>query len=103
MFRNILSVVVGLISSFFVIEVIEIIGFKLYPPPANMNFSTPDAVKEYIASSPSIVFVLVIIGYAAGAFVGGRDGCFISCNNQENSKCYFGRRNSSGFRSFQLV
>ncbi len=78
MIRNILSVVVGLISSFFVIEVIGKIGFILNPPPAAMNFSTPDDVKAYISSLPFII----IIGYSVGSFVGG----FIASSIATNKK-----------------
>ena len=64
MMRNILSVIVGLIASFFVIEVIEIIGYKIYPPTTNLNFNNPDSFREYVSNAPNIIFILVILGYA---------------------------------------
>lgn len=82
MLRNILSVIVGLISSFLVIQIIEVVGFKMYPPPANMNYSTPDTIKQYIANAPSIIFILVIIGYALGSLIGGFVSSLISLRNK---------------------
>ncbi len=71
MLRNIISVVVGLIASFLVIEAIEIIGYKLYPPTTSLNFNNPEAFKEYISSAPNSIFLLVILGYALGSLAGG--------------------------------
>ena len=71
MMRNILSVIVGLIASFFVIEVIEIIGYKIYPPTTNLNFNNPDSFREYVSNAPNIIFILVILGYALGSLAGG--------------------------------
>ncbi len=69
--RNILSVIVGLIASFFVIEGIEIVGYKIYPPTTNLNFNNPDSFREYISNAPNSVFFLIILGYALGSLAGG--------------------------------
>jgi ABC-type Na+ efflux pump permease subunit len=82
MFRNLLSVIVGLIASFIVIEVIEIIGYKMYPPTTNLNFNNPDSFREYISSAPNSVFLLVILGYALGSLAGGFVASVIAKQNK---------------------
>ena len=82
MIRNILSVIIGLVSSFFVIIILENIGFAMYPPPVKLNASNPEAMKVYYSTAPTIVLLMLILAYAIGSFVGGLVTSMVAINNK---------------------
>ena len=82
MFKNILSVILGLAASSFIIFASEVIGHIIYPPPAGLDINDMDAVKAFSASAPLIVFILVIVAYAIGSFVGGLIAASIASQNK---------------------
>ncbi|MBL7884424.1 MAG: hypothetical protein JNL69_10180 [Bacteroidia bacterium] len=78
MLRNILSIVIGTILGIIVIQIIQILGHLINPPPADLDITNVEAINAYIASAPAIVFVLVIVSYAIGSFVGAFTSIFVS-------------------------
>ncbi len=71
MIRKIIAIVIGLIASFIVIELIESIGYTIYPIPEGIDIRNIEALKTYISNAPTNVFLIIILGYAIGSFVGG--------------------------------
>lgn len=59
-------------------QIIQIVGHLLAPPPADLDINSMEAINNYIASAPSIVFVVVIFSYALGSFVGALVSVFVS-------------------------
>lgn len=82
MIRNILSIVFGIVSSFIVILLIETIGHYISPPPVNFDLNKQDELKTYIESAPAIVFIMVLIAYAVGSFIGGLVAALIATDNK---------------------
>jgi hypothetical protein len=82
MFKNILAVLLGLVASSFIIFALEILGHIIYPAPANLDLNDMEALKAFTSSAPPIVFVLVIIAYALGSFVGGIIAAAIAIKNK---------------------
>jgi hypothetical protein len=71
MVKNIFAVILGLAASSFIIFALEVVGHIVYPPPADLNLNDMESVKAFTSSAPPIVFILIIIAYAVGSFVGG--------------------------------
>lgn len=73
--KNILNKVVaislGTLSGIAVLFIIETIGHLIAPPPLNIDFNDIDAIKNYTKNAPVIVFLMLILAYALGSFVGG--------------------------------
>ncbi len=71
MIRKYISIFVGIISGVITLFLIELIGHLLYPPPTDFDFKDVEALKEYTKSAPIIVFIILILAYAIGSFIGG--------------------------------
>jgi hypothetical protein len=81
MTRNFLSIIVGLISCFLVIFIVEIIGHTLNPLPVDVN--NPEEFRHYIQhEAPEAFYLLVLSGYAIGSFTGGMVTAWISVNKK---------------------
>jgi len=70
-FPRILAVFVGVFTGGLVVWFVQVLGQKMYPPPAGLNFEDKAAVADFIANAPIGSALLVILAYALGAFVGG--------------------------------
>lgn len=82
MVKNILSIIMGLAASSFIIFALEVLGHIIYPLPPDLDLNNMEAVKAFTGTAPPIVFVLVIIAYAVGSFVGGLVAAAIAVNNK---------------------
>ena len=68
--RNTLALLVGMAAGFTVVFVIESIGHQVYPPPADLDFSDPAAIREFVRTLPLGAFLFVLAAWVAGAFGG---------------------------------
>lgn len=59
-------------------QIIQVLGHLIDPPPANIDLTDIEAINNYIASAPVIVFVIVIFSYFIGSFVGAFSSVFVS-------------------------
>jgi ABC-type Na+ efflux pump permease subunit len=82
MVRNILSIILGLLASFIIIIILESAGHIIHPPPPGLDTKDLEAVKTYVSTAPPIVFVLVILAYALGSFIGGVTASAVASNNK---------------------
>ncbi len=71
MARNFLGLLAGLLSSFFVIMLVEMIGHAFYPPPEGIDYADLDTVKEYLPEIPIGALLFVILAYFIGSMAGG--------------------------------
>lgn len=71
MLRKYLSIFVGIISGVIILFLIELIGHLIAPPPINIDYKDINALKDYTKHAPIIIFVMLIIAYSVGSFVGG--------------------------------
>lgn len=69
--RNLFGLLVGILSSFFVIMLVEMLGHAFYPPPEGIDYSQLEEVKKLIPEIPTGALLSVILAYMIGSMAGG--------------------------------
>ena len=69
--RSILAVIMGMLVAFVLIAVVQLIGMRVYPPPAGMDPTNLESLKAARASIPLGALLFVLLSYAAGSVAGG--------------------------------
>lgn len=69
-FRNLVSIIFAMVVGVIVVGTIESLGHTIVPPPADLDMSDADQMKEYLANAPVLAMLFVIAGWAAGMFSG---------------------------------
>jgi hypothetical protein len=75
--RNAIGVIAGVITAFALIWLIEKLGHAIYPPPVDLDFSDPAAVRPYIATLPLYALLFPMLAWMIGTFIGSLLACFI--------------------------
>ncbi len=70
MVKKLIAIVFGILVAIGVIFILEAIGHLLYPTPPNLVLEDPQKLKEAIASLPLPEFIIVLIAWMSGAFLG---------------------------------
>jgi hypothetical protein len=70
MIRDILAALAGIAIAVLIVFVATELNHTVYPPPPDLDFSDPDALRPYIATLPIGAFLLLIGGWVVGTFVG---------------------------------
>jgi len=70
MIRNIAALIAGIVTAFASIYLIEMLGHTIYPPPADLDFSDPAAIRPYIATLPIIALLFPMFGWFVGTLTG---------------------------------
>ncbi|MEO8276819.1 MAG: hypothetical protein ABI639_11420 [Thermoanaerobaculia bacterium] len=78
MIRSILTVLVGLLAGSVVVWVLEFAGHRFYPTPPGVDLENLEALKAYVASAPTAMFLVLLVAWAGGAFVGGGVAALLS-------------------------
>ena len=73
--RNIAAGIAGVLIAFGLVQVVEMAGHAVYPPPANLDFSDKEAMRAYVSSLP--LGALLSVGGAW--FIGALGGTFAAC------------------------
>jgi hypothetical protein len=73
-------VVAGLLAAFIVMMIFEFINSLFFPLPTGLDIYDPATVKAFTASLPLQAFVLVLLGWALGAFKAGCVTTYLSKN-----------------------
>lgn len=74
MLRSIIGVILGVTVGSITVAIVEAIGHLVYPPPPDLDATNPEAIKAikaFIATAPVGVLLVVLLAWAAGAFLGG--------------------------------
>lgn len=69
--RNIISVVVGLVSAIVVFVIAETINSSLHPEPQTLNYNDSIAVKAFYNNQPLTLWLLVLVGWIIGSVLCG--------------------------------
>lgn len=77
MIRDIIAGVVGIVVAGLLIILIEKFGHAVYPPPPNLDFSDPEAMRRYMATLPFGAFLLLMAAWLVGTFSGTLIACTI--------------------------
>jgi len=77
MIRNIAAAIIGLVIAFALIMAIEKVGHMIYPPPPDLDFSDPEAVRPYIATLPILALLFPMSAWMIATFSGSLVACVI--------------------------
>lgn len=69
--RNILSVVVGLVTAVVTFLIAETINGTLHPAPTTLDFKNSVAVKTFYENQPLSLWLLVLTGWLIGSLLCG--------------------------------
>jgi len=69
--RNIISVVVGLVTAVVTFLIAETINGNLHPAPTTLDFKDSVAVKTFYENQPLSLWLLVLAGWIIGSFLCG--------------------------------
>jgi hypothetical protein len=75
MFRNVVAVVIGVVTAFVTVMLVDKIGHMVYPAPAGLDLANPDAVRPYLATLPVGAFLFILASSVVAAF----DGTLVAC------------------------
>jgi hypothetical protein len=70
MIRNIGAALAGVVTAFVLVMLVEKVGHLIYPPPSDLDFTDPEAIKPYIATLPFLALLFPMIAWVVGAFAG---------------------------------
>ena len=69
--RNIISVVVGLVSAIVVFVIAETINSSLHPAPQTLDYNDTIAVQAFYENQPLTLWLLVLLGWIIGSALCG--------------------------------
>jgi hypothetical protein len=69
--RNIISVVVGIITAGLIFTIVETINMKLHAFPSEFNHNDKVGLKNHLSNLPLLFWALVLFGWAIGSFTCG--------------------------------
>ena len=78
MLRKISAVLLGLVSAFAVVMLIEWLSHQVYPPPPGMDFNNPEQLRLYTSNLPLGAYLFVLLGWLAGTLAGGLVACWLA-------------------------
>ncbi|MGK6318392.1 hypothetical protein [Sphingomonas sp. DT-204] len=69
--RKLLGVIAGIVTAMVVIFVVEMIGHRIAPPPANLDMTDKAALSVYVEGVPFALELMVALAWFLGALAGG--------------------------------
>lgn len=73
--KNIVAGIAGVVIAVALVWLVEKLGQTVYPPPSDLDFANPDAMRAYVKTVP--VGALLFVG--AAWFVGTLGGTLAAC------------------------
>jgi hypothetical protein len=83
--KNIAASIVGIIVAVGLVWLVEKLGHAVYPPPTDLDFANPDAMRTYMKTIP--VGALLFVG--AAWFIGTLGGTFVACKIRRTKPMMF--------------
>lgn len=71
MVRSIIAVLLGIVVAVVVMVALQRMGMLVYPPPADVDWNNPEAVRKFLEDAPVGALLFVLLAYAAGSLSGG--------------------------------
>lgn len=68
--KLLLAAIVGFLAGGTCVALVQLVGNSLYPPPADIDFASPQLVADWVKSLPPGVFWIVIASWCTGAAIG---------------------------------
>ena len=70
MLRNFAAILLGVVTAFVTIMLIDMLNHFFYPPPPGLDFTDSAAIEPYLATLPVLAFLLILASSVVAAFVG---------------------------------
>src|SRR5688572_15722228 len=71
MARKILAIIAGVITGFIIVFIGDATVHAMDPPPMGLNYMDKNVMKDYVASIPMYILVIMCIFWLLSAFTGG--------------------------------
>ncbi len=68
--RSFLAVLLGVIASFIIIMMLELVGHVIFPVPEGINLKVEIEFKSYVSQMSFMEFLPVLLAHFIGVFVG---------------------------------
>ena len=78
MIRQIVAVLVGVVTAFALVAVVESMGHAVYPIPDGVDLNDPSQLAQFVRNLPPGAFVFVLAGWGLGTLAGGLLACAIA-------------------------
>ncbi len=75
--KNIAAGIAGVVIAMALVWLVEKIGHAVYPPPPDLNFADPDAMRAYIETLPLGALLFVAAAWFIGTLCGTCAACAI--------------------------
>lgn len=75
--KNIIAGITGVVIAVALVWVVEKVGHAVYPPPPDLNFADPDAMRAYIETVPLGALLFVAAAWFIGTLCGTCAACAI--------------------------
>ena len=75
--KNIVAGITGVVIAMAMVWVVEKVGHAVYPPPPDLNFADPDAMRAYIETVPLGALLFVAAAWFIGTLCGTCAACAI--------------------------
>ncbi len=82
MVRTILGIIAGVVVGVIVVMLVEGLGHMMFPPPAGLDPSDPEAMKAIIANLSFGAFASVLAAWGLGTLAGGFTAARIARNGE---------------------
>lgn len=71
MLRTVLGILAGVVLAFVVMMAMEMVSYAAFPPPAGLDPSDPEDVRQIVASASLAAMAWVVFGWFVSAVAGG--------------------------------
>lgn len=88
--KRILPVIAGLFVGWVAIFVLESINHIFYPPPTDIDFTDKEALTAFMQTLPTLAFVLLLLSWTIGTFIGGMVGAAVNKSAWKNTSIIIG-------------
>ena len=78
MIRKLAAAIVAVIVAMLTIQVVEMLGHLVYPPPADIEFGNPEQVREFMSTLPVGSILFVGAAWSIGTLLGTLAGALVS-------------------------
>ena len=78
MIRKLAAAIAGVIVAMVAIQLVQMLGHLVYPPPADIELGEPEEVREFMATLPIGSILFVGAAWSVGTFVGTLAGALIA-------------------------
>ena len=78
MLRKLAAAIAAVIVAMITIQIVQMVGHLVYPPPADVEFGDPEQVREFMSTLPVGSILFVGAAWAIGTFTGTLAGALIA-------------------------